>query len=253
MESTLRAASCLQLCGALLCGLACGGCGTSAVDSNEVATGDIYVDAVALAPGDGFTWIRARISVAGDRGLPIRLVASDQLLASLDDAHEEELDWVDDGLYAGRFARETAGRVRLALERNGTSEPATRARATLPEPFFLRLEEPDARRVRRGSPIHLSWQDPANGPIAWSVSGDCIVDNGGSLRDTGSLVIAPLLVQARVDQRGRRCEVQVTLERKNAGDFGGFTANSQFHASQRRAIRFVSVPGPGELDSDEIR
>lgn len=223
------------------------GCGMQPVDSGEVATGDIFMDAVALAPGDGTTLVRAHVNVAGERGMPIRLTSSDELLVRVGDESPMSLSWVDDGVYERRFSREASSPLELSFQRSARGEPASFAWAILPPPFFVELvgEGP----FSRDTPVRVRWSGRRQDTVSFELSGPCIQSREGKAPDSGQLELGPERLAPLPRQRGRRCEVELVIERESRGRLeGNLAPQSRFGAIQRRRVTFVSTPAEGESE-----
>jgi hypothetical protein len=228
------------------CVILASGCSLEDVDSDAIRTRGMFADILALAPGDGSTLVRVDLSVGGDDGTSINLVAPDSLEARAGEL-SQILSRSRDGRYEQRIQGESAREVSVHLLRGSEDEPANGS-ALLPEPFVMQLESDAAEGTRRDRALLLAWDPPVAGQsILWSVSGRCIWSESGVTPDDGSLTLQPESVQVRGTQQGEECEVQLTLDRSNAGNVDPvLLPGSGFRAVQRRGVKFVSTPAADE-------
>jgi hypothetical protein len=228
------------------CAILASGCSLADVDSDAIRTRGMFADILALAPGDGSTLVRVDLSVGGDDGTSINLVAPDSLEARAGQV-SQILSHRGDGRYEQRIPGESAGEVSVHLLRGSQDDPASGA-ALLPEPFVMQLEGDAAEGKRRDRALRLTWDPPVAGQsILWSVSGRCIWSESGVTPDDGSLTLQPESVQVRGTQQGEECEARLTLDRSNAGAVEPvLLPGSGFRAVQRRGVKFVSTPAASE-------
>jgi hypothetical protein len=122
----------------------------------------------------------------------------------------------------------------------------------LPEPFAMTLDTDASEGISRATPVNVSWDasPAANDSILWSVEGRCIWTESGVTPDDGSFELDAENLRVRGTRLGDECEVALTLDRSSEGQVDSvLVPGSSFKAVQRRAVRFVSTPAPGELIS----
>jgi hypothetical protein len=224
-----------------------GGCSLEDVDSDAIRTQGIYADILALAPGDGSTLVRVKLTVGGDGGTNVTLVGSDSLEASIGEL-SQALGRSGRGRYEQRIPGDSASEVTVRLLRGADDAPAS-ASASLPEPFVMTLETDDSAGVTRSTPVVVAWTPAVGGrAIEWSVAGDCIWSESGITPDDGQLTLAPESFEVRGTRAGEECLVQLTLDRSNEGTVDPvLVPGSNFQAVQRRGVSFVSTPATGEV------
>jgi hypothetical protein len=223
------------------------GCTLEEVNSDAIRTTGLYVEMLAIAPGDGDTLVRVNLTVGGNSGTKVNLVGGDTLVAVSGSA-EEQLVRRGDGRYEERLPQDDAGEITVRLDRP-EQDASAQGIAFLPEPFAMQLETNDAIGIERSSPVVVSWQNPAAeaSELEWSVEGDCIWSDSGITPDDGVMTLQPERVRVRGLHQGEECEVRITLDRSGSGDVDNvFIPGSSFRAIQRRAVSFLSTPGVGE-------
>jgi hypothetical protein len=237
----------------LSCGLSLGlavlgsGCSLEDVDSDAIRTQGMYADILALAPGDGTTLVRVKLTVGGDGGTNITLVGNDSLQASIGELSQAALGRSGRGRYEQRINGDSAGEVTVRLLRGPDDAPAS-ASAVLPEPFVMTLETDDDTGISRSDPVVVAWTPSVGGQIEWSVAGDCIWSASGITPDDGQMTLEPENIEIRGTRAGQDCAVQLTLDRSNAGTVDPvLVPSSKFQAVQRRGVSFVSTAAPGEV------
>jgi hypothetical protein len=236
-----------HIAGSLIaCAILVSGCSLEDVDSDAIRTRGMFADILALAPGDGSTLVRVDLSVGGDNGTSINLVAPDSLEAQAGEV-SQILSRSGDGRYEQRIPGESAAEVSVRLLRGSQDEPAGGS-AFLPAPFVMVLENDAAQAVSRDRALRLAWDPPVAGQsILWSVSGRCIWSESGITPDDGSLTLPAESLRVRGTQQGEVCDVQLTLDRSNAGTVEPvLLPGSGFRAVQRRGVKFVSTPAGSE-------
>ncbi len=240
----------------VLCLLVCGfssvaGCATEDVNSDAIRTQGIFVDAVAVAPGDATTIVRVHLTVGGDDGTEVNLVPPDTLVALVDEM-SSPFEANGDGRYEVTLNGDAATEIEVRLERGADNDSAG-VRGLMPEPFAMQLSTDASAGIGRGLPILVLWQPPGNArtTIQWSVEGDCIWSESGITPDDGTMTLNPDSLKVRGTQAGDECEVMLTLDRINVGSVDPvFVPGTTFQTIQRRAVRFISTPAPGEVPGE---
>ena len=233
--------------GGLTLGLAVlgSGCSLEDVDSDAIRTQGMYADILALAPGDGTTLVRVKLTVGGDGGTNITLVGNDSLEASIGEL-SQALRRSGRGRYEQQIDGDSASEVTVRLLRGADDSPAS-ASARLPEPFVMTLETDDSAGISRSDPVVVAWTPAVGGQIEWSVTGDCIWSASGITPDDGQMTLEPENLEVRGTRAGQDCAVQLTLDRSNQGTVDPvLVPGSKFQAVQRRGVSFVSTAAPGE-------
>jgi len=226
------------------------GCSLEDVNSDAVRTQGIYAQILALAPGDATTLVRVDLAVGGENGTTVKLVPPDQLTASMGEGAPVKLGPTSEGRYEARLDGDTSAEVTVRFERGAADVPAS-ATLRLPEPFALELDtEPGpSGGIDRATPVSVSW-DASTAPdalIDWSVEGRCLWSDSGVTPDDGSARLDAEKFRARSTHAGEDCDVQLTLDRSNAGPVDPvLVPSSTFRAVQRRSARFLSTPAPNE-------
>lgn len=235
----------------LSAGLLASACSLEDVDSDAIRTQGMFADLLALAPGDGTTRARARLTVGGEGGTHVLLVGEDRLDAFYGDL-TAQLRRTDNGRYDAELAGDEAGPIAIELGRDPDDEPAGGG-GDLPEPFVSELATDDRAGIDRGSDVAITWSPSVlGGVMRWSVEGRCIWSAAGDTPDDGALVLGPQSFRVLTTRAGEDCEVTLTLERENVGTVDGvWIPGSRFRAIQRRVLRFVSTPVPVEASTDE--
>jgi hypothetical protein len=224
------------------------GCSLEDVDSDAIRTQGMYADILALAPGDGSTLVRVKLTVGGDGGTNVTLVGDDSLEARIGEL-TQALGRSGRGRYEQRIPGDSASEVTVRLLR-GADDAEASASALLPAPFVMTLETDDAAGISRSTPVVVAWTPAAGGQIAWAVDGDCIWSESGITPDDGQLTLAPESFEVRGTRTGQDCAVQLTLDRSNEGTVDPvLVPGSNFQAVQRRGVSFVSTPAPGEVSA----
>lgn len=224
------------------------GCSLEDVNSDAVRTQGIYAQILALAPGDATTLVRVELAVGGENGTVVNLVAPDQLTAAVGEASSLKLGPTSEGRYEARLDGDASAEVTVRLER-GPEDLTASATLLLPEPFALELDTDRSMGIDRGTPISVSWDGSAanDALIEWSIEGSCIWSESGVTPDDGSLRLDAAKFRVRSTRAGEECEVQLTLDRSNAGRVDPvLVPSSMFRAVQRRGVRFISTPLPTE-------
>jgi hypothetical protein len=204
----------------------------------------MFADMLALAPGDGTTIARVRLTVGGEGGTRVVLAGEDRLDAFYGDL-SAPLRRSGSGRYEVEFAGDQAGPISIELGRGPGDAPAGGG-GDLPEPFVPELTTDDGAGIDRGSEVAMIWA-PAllGGVMRWSVEGRCIWSASGETPDDGSLVLGPESFRVLTTRAAEDCQVDITLERENRGTVDGvWIPRSRFLAIQRRVVRFVSTPLP---------
>lgn len=240
----------------LACALVLSGCSLEDVDSDAIRTQGMFADMLALAPGDGTTFVRVRLTVGGASGTNITLVNDDRLEATFREV-TAVLDRTGDGRYEAQLEGDAAGEVGVWLTRGPDDLPAGGS-ALLPEPFITQLVTDASVGIDRASEVVVSWAPAVpGGVVRWEVGGRCLWTRSGATPDDGSLTLGPESFEVRGTRAGEECEVTITLDRANVHDVDPlWIPGSAFEAIQRRAVRFVSTPAPSEgaaleLDDDD--
>ncbi len=235
-----------------LTALAAAGCTLEEVNSDAIRTRGMFVEMLAIAPGDGTTVVRVNLTVGGASGTRVELTGSDTLVAERA-GMTESLGRIGRGRYEQRLEGEASERIALRLER-GEDDDSAEGVALLPEPFAMQLETDAAAGIDRASNVIVSWQDPspeADATLNWSVEGDCIWTESGITPDDGVMTLTADRVRVRPTQRGKECAVRLTLDREYQGVVDvAFVPGSSFRAIQRRAVSFISTPTPEELGTE---
>jgi hypothetical protein len=228
----------------LSCGLLASACSLEDVDSDSIRTQGMFADMLALAPGDGTTIARVRLTVGGEGGTSVLLAGDDRLDAFYGDV-SAPLRRSGNGRYEAEFAGDAAAPISIELGRGPADAPAGGG-AELPEPFVVELETDDRAGIDRGSEVAISWA-PAlpGGLMRWSAEGRCIWSASGETPDDGSLVLGPESFRVLSTRAAEDCQVDISVERENFGSVDGvWIPRSRFRAIQRRVLRFVSTPVP---------
>lgn len=227
----------------LSCGLLASACSLEDVDSDSIRTQGMFADMLALAPGDGTTIARARLTVGGEGGTSILLAGDDRLDALYADV-SVPLRRSGNGRYEAELAGDLPGPIAIELGRGPGDAPAGGG-AELPEPFVIELTTDDRVGIDRGSEVALTWSPALGGVMRWSVEGRCIWSASGETPDDGSLVLGPESFRVLTTRAAEDCQVDLTFERENLGTVDGvWIPRSRFRAIQRRVLRFVSTPVP---------
>jgi hypothetical protein len=247
--SSLAALSLAALSLAALSLTGAAGCTLEEVNSDAIRTRGMYVEMLAIAPGNDSTLVRVNLTVGGNSGTRVELTGDDALVTQSGDT-VEVLARVGRGRYQQTLQRESAEEIVVRLER-GEEDDSAQGSAVLPEPFAMQLETDAAGGVDRATNVIVSWQNASADPLAqvtWSVDGDCIWSESGVTPDDGVLTLTADRIRVRSTQRGKECAVQLTLDRESAGEVDPvFVPGSSFRAIQRRAVTFVSTPSVEEL------
>jgi hypothetical protein len=225
------------------------GCATEDVNSDAIRTQGMFVDAVAVAPGDATTIVRVHVTVGGDDGTEVNLVPPDTLVAVVDEM-SSTFEARGDGRYEVTLNGDGANEIEVRLERGADNDSAG-VRGLMPEPFAMQLSTDASSGIARGLPIVAVWEPPgsAQTSIQWSVDGDCIWAESGTTPDDGTMTLNPESLQVRGTRAGEECEVLLTLDRVNFGNVDAiFVPGTAFQMIQRRAVRFISTPAAGEVE-----
>jgi hypothetical protein len=222
------------------------GCSQEDVDSDAIRTQGMFADMLALAPGDGSTLVRVDLTVGGESGTNVNLVADDRLEARVGEL-TEPLAHAGEGRYEQRIEGDSASAVSVSLLR-GPDDVGAGGSVMLPEPFSTTLETDAAAGIARDAEVVVSWAPPvAGGTLHWSVEGRCVWSESGDAADDGLLTLGPENIRVRGTQNGEECEVIVTLDRENAGGVdAAWIPGSRIRAIQRRGVGFVSTPARSE-------
>jgi hypothetical protein len=228
----------------LSCGLLASACSLEDVDSDSVRTQGMFADMLALAPGNGNTIARVRLTVGGEGGTSVLLAGEDRLDAFYGDV-SAQLRRSGNGRYETELAGDLAGPISIEFGRGPGDAPAGGG-AELPEPFDFDLATVDRAGIDRGSEVAVTWTPAVfGGVMRWSVEGRCIWSASGETPDDGGLVLGPESFRVLTTRAAEDCQVDITLERENLGSVDGvWIPRSRFRAIQRRVVRFVSTPVP---------
>lgn len=254
--------SLLPLAAASLLGAA--GC-TEDVDSTDIRTQGMHPIYEAVSYGEGGIDVTGELRVGGSNGTYVVLVGGDRLVAFVtppdsDEETSEVLDPIDNGLrYLTGFEGDEGGtKIRVAFERpNGNSSDgdsnAPNSTVVLPEPFALGLTNlEEGVEIPRGYNIDLEWDPTTSGVVEWRAEGDCIWSSSGTTNDDGEFSIPAEDIEVTNLNRGKSCEVTVTVDRINEGkiDSAFEKEGGSIRAAQRRTVVFRSTPAPGEEKAD---
>jgi hypothetical protein len=221
-------------------------CTLADVDSDAIRTQGMFADMLALAPGDGTTIVRVRLTVGGEGGTNITLVGEDVLEARAGEV-TERLQRSGSGRYQRTLGGDEAGEVLVELQRGPDDEPAGGS-ALLPEPFLLELATDGSAGIARSAPVTVAWSPPVDGgTVTWTVEGRCLWSASGAAPDDGVLTLGPESFRVRGSRTGDDCEVTLGIQRANAGEVDGiWVPGSRFRAVQERAVVFSSTPASEE-------
>jgi hypothetical protein len=233
----------------LFSALVASGCSLEDVDSDAIRTRGMFADMLALAPGDGSTLVRVELTVGGEDGTKVTLVGDDELEARFGEV-SAPLQRTGGGRYETQLQGDLAGQVVVELSRGPEDDPAGGS-AALPDPFITSLISDASAGIARESEVVVTWAPTvAGGTMAWAVAGSCLWSESGVTADDGTLVLGPESFRVRPSRAGEECEVAVTLERENEGVVDrAWYPFSRFHAIQRRAVSFVSIPAAEEQEA----
>lgn len=221
------------------------------IDSDDVRTSGFYADFSALATGNGSTTVSARLKTGGENSNTFAdLQAPDTLVASTDD---EDVTMSRRGsgnraAYEAVFDTDEAGtEFNIAFLRGDLDDDAPDSQVTLPDPFTPSFEDIDrGDEVERGTRVDVLWDNDASGQMSWSVEGDCVWSESGTVDDDGSLSLADDDIRVQSLNEGEDCEVTITLERRSKGTTDAAFGGGKFEAVQRRTLTFVSTPSEDE-------
>jgi hypothetical protein len=227
--------------------LAAAGCTLEDVDSDAIRTEGMFADMLALAPGDGTTWVRVQLTVGGASGTNVTLVNDDRLEATYREV-TAVLERTGRGRYQAQLDGDEADEVSIWFSRGADDTPAGGS-AELPEPFLTTLVTDASDGIARGSDVVVSWTPSMPGAdLGWEVEGRCLWTRSGTTADDGSLTLGPESFEVRATRIGEECDVAITLDRTRERPVDpAWIPGSTFRAVQRRAVSFISTPAPSEL------
>ena len=233
------------------CALSVCACDAEDVDSDAIRTQGMFVDMLALAPGDGTTLLRVELAVGGEGGTHVTLVGDDHLEGSFAGA-TETLVPAGRGQYERQMGGDSAGDVSVQLLR-GPDDVNAGGTATLPQPFVVALETDASSGIARDASVEVSWSPALPGAmLRWTLEGRCLWSESGTTADDGRFVLGPESFRVRATRSGERCEVELRLDREGGGSVDAlWVVGSRFRATQRRAVRFVSAPSSAEGDAPQ--
>jgi hypothetical protein len=221
-------------------------CTLADVDSDAIRTQGMFADMLALAPGDGTTVVRVRLTVGGEGGTNVTLVGDDVLEARAGEV-SERLEHSGNGRYQRTLGGDEVGEVSVELQRGPDDEPASGS-ALLPEPLMLELATDGSATIARSAPVTVTWSPPVDGgTVTWTVEGRCLWSESGAAPDEGVLTLGPESFRVRGSRAGDDCEVTLGIQRANVGEVDGiWVPGSRFRAVQQRAVAFISTPASDE-------
>jgi hypothetical protein len=175
------------------------------------------------------------------------LGTGDELVA-IADGEERSMDAIEDGVYETSFSvadEDTEFAVEL---RRDVDEDSTGNAGTLPAPFEITSDFPDAVS-RMDDDLEITWA-----PSGSSDDMDLAIEDdvGGCLRfdedenlggDSGTHVVAAGTLESSDDEAAETCDLDVTLTRTRNGSVdSGLDRESRFELMQRRTTSFASAP-----------
>jgi len=229
--------------------------GCEQVDSPGIRTEAVFADMSVTASGDGTSLVSAGLRTGGGgSNTYLDLVDGDALVAHGAGAmamqrQESALGSIH---YVARFDVDSENalfRIEFARRSHDEAEEVCRGGdapnsiATLPAPFSLVLDPPNALVSRASGDLTVSWAASTD-PVRWTLSGDCIETQAVDLeRDAGTLRLLGTNMQALKGRTGETCSVDLDVSRMRPGSVdSAFGAGGVFDAIQTRTVRFRSGP-----------
>jgi hypothetical protein len=224
--------------GVSLCVLAC----EQSVESQDIRTSGIYPEISVTANGSGNSEVRVRLKVGGSNSNTfLDLTGGDELQATVGDM-TKTLDETSDETYTASFPVEAEGtQFVIGFLRTEADESAPASTVTLPAPFALSLGATESSRAT--DDVAITWDPPGSGNADWSLEGDCIIRDDGSVPDDGSHTLPAASIETFESDQAETCTANLSLTRSQSGNIdAAFTEGGRIVASQVRRTSFSSTP-----------
>jgi hypothetical protein len=131
----------------------------------------------------------------------------------------------------------------MAFNRGPEDDGAPSTTATLPAGFTLAGID-SGEEISRAGAAEVTWDPSGTGDdMTWSLDGDCLWEQSGTMGDTGSMDITASNYDVQLNEEDTTCEATLTIDRLRDGSLDPhFGEGGDVVAIQRRSITFQSAP-----------
>lgn len=223
---------------AALLALAC----TESVESTDIRTTGIYPEIEVIATGNGQSKVSVLLKTGGSNSNTFLDLTGEDTLEVTVDGDTKTMDQSGDE-YIATFDGEAGGtEFTIAFLRGDEDENAPESVVTLPEPFELMVGADTASRA--DDDVEYTWDPPADGSVAWDLTGECIDSTSGSTPDDGTNSIAAGNIEPKFsDDAEKECTAKLVVGRSQKGTIDtAFTEGGSIVAKQVRGDTFTSTP-----------